>query len=52
MAETSGVRVWGRPRLGSINGVKVTLGNRGMTPEAAPQYTKARKQWKALVRCR
>ena len=28
-------RVPGRPRLGCMDGVKVTLGNRGMTVEAA-----------------
>ena len=31
MAEVSGSRVRGRPRLGWIDGVKVALGNRGMT---------------------
>ena len=35
MAEVSGGRVRGRPRLGWMNGVKVALGNRGMTVEAA-----------------
>ena len=37
MAEVSGGRVRGRPRLGWMDGVKVTLGNRGMTVEAARQ---------------
>ena len=35
MAEVSGRRGRGRPRLGWMNGVKVALGNRGMTVEAA-----------------
>ena len=35
MAEVSGGRVQGRPRLGCMDGVKVALGNRGMTLEAA-----------------
>ena len=33
MGEVSGGRVRGRPRLGWIDGVKVALGNRGMTVE-------------------
>ena len=49
MAEVSGGRVRGRPRLGSIDGVKVALGNRGMTVEAARQCAKDRKEWRALV---
>ena len=36
MAEVSGGQVRGRPRLGWMDGVKVALGNRGMT-------------WRALV---
>ena len=35
MAEVSGGRERGRPRLGWMDGVKVVLGNRGMTVEAA-----------------
>ena len=35
IAEVSGGRVRGRPRLGWMDGVKVALGNRGMTVEAA-----------------
>ena len=31
MAEVSGGRVRGRPRLGWMDGVKVAFGNRGMT---------------------
>ena len=49
MAEVSGGRVRGRPRLGWMDGVKVALGNRGMTVEAARQCTKDRKGWRALV---
>ena len=37
MAEVSGGRVRGRLRLGWMDGVKVPLGNRGMTVEAARQ---------------
>ena len=37
MAEGNGGRVLGRPRLGWMYGVKVALGNRGMTVEAARQ---------------
>ena len=49
MAEVSGGRVRGRPRLGWMGGVKVALGNRGMTVEAARQCAKDRKAWTALV---
>ena len=49
MAEVSGGRVRGRLRLGCMDGVKVTLGNRGMTVEAARQCEKDRKEWSALV---
>ena len=34
MAKVSGGRLRGRPRLGWMDGVKVALGNRGMTVEA------------------
>ena len=50
MAEVSGGRVRVRPRLGWMYGVKVALGNRGMTVEAARQCAKDRKEWRALVR--
>ena len=40
MAEVSGGQVRGRPRLGRMDGVKVALGNRGMTVEAACQCAK------------
>ena len=49
MAEVSWGRVRGRPRLGWMDGVKVALGNRGMTVEAAPQRVKDRKEGRALV---
>ena len=35
IAEVSGGRVRGRQRLGWVDGVKMALGNRGMTVEAA-----------------
>ena len=37
MAEVSGGRVRGRPRLGWMDGVEVALGNRGKMVEAARQ---------------
>ena len=49
MAEVSGGRVRGRPRLGWKDGVKVALGNRRMTVEATRQCRKDRKEWRALV---
>ena len=49
MAEVSGGRVRGRPRLGWMDDVKVALGNRGNPVEAARQCTKDRKAWRALV---
>ena len=49
IAEASGGRVPGRPRLGWMDGVKVALGNRGMTVEAAQQCAKDWKEWRALV---
>ena len=49
MAEVSGGWVRRRPRLGWMDGVKVALGNRGMTVEAARQCAKDRKEWRALV---
>ena len=41
MAEVSGLRVRGRPRLGWVDCVKVALGNRGMTVEAARKIGKS-----------
>ena len=49
MAEVSGERVRGRPRLGWMDSVKVALGNRGMTVEAARQCEKDRKELRALI---
>ena len=49
MAEVSGARVLGRPRLGWMNGLKVALDNRGVTVEAAGQYAKDRKKSRALM---
>ena len=49
MAEVSVGRGPGRPRLGWMDGVKVALGNRGITVEAARQCAKDRKEWRALV---
>ena len=49
MAEVNGGRVRGRPRLGWMDGVKVALSNGEMTAEAARQYAKDRKDWRALV---
>ena len=49
MAEISEGWVRGRLRLGWMDGVKMALGNRGMTVEAARQYAKDRKEWRALV---
>ena len=45
MAEVSGGLVRGRQRLARMDGVKVVLGNRGMTVEA----TKDRKESRAIV---
>ena len=49
MAEVSGGRVRMRPRLRCMDGVKVALGNRAMTVEAARQWAKDRKEYRALV---
>ena len=49
MAEVNGGRVRSRQRLGWMGGVKVALGNRGMTVEAAQQCAKDRKPCRALV---
>ena len=45
MAEVSEGRVRGRPRLGWMDGVKVALGNREMTVEAARKTGKNGKPW-------
>ena len=49
MAEVSRGRVRGRPRLGWMDGVKVALGNGGMTVKVARQCAKDRRAWRALV---
>ena len=49
MVDVTGGWVRGRPRLGWMDGVKVALGNRVMTVEAARQCAKYRKAWRALV---
>ena len=46
MAGVSGGRVRGRPKLGWMDGVKVAVGNRGMTVEAARRCA---KELRALV---
>ena len=49
--EVSEGRVRGRPRLGWMDGVKVALGNRGMTVDAARQCAKDCKAvFSALLR--
>ena len=45
MSELSGGRLLGRPRLGWRDGVKVALGNTGLTAEARRQCAKYRKEW-------
>ena len=47
MAEVSGGRVQGRLKLGRMDGVKVALGNRGMTVEPVRQCMKNQKEWRA-----
>ena len=49
MAKVSWGRVRGRPRLGWMDGVKVALGNRGMTVYASRRCVKDRKEWRTLV---
>ena len=44
MAEVSGGRVRGRPRLGWMDGVNVALGNRGMTGGSASM----RERWERV----
>ena len=41
--------VLGKPWLGWMDVVKVSLGSRGMTLEAARQSANDRKEWRALV---
>ena len=49
MAEVNGGRVRRRPRVGLMDGVKVALGSRGITMEAAWQCARDRKEWRTLV---
>ena len=51
MAEVSGGRERGRPRLGWMDGAKVALGNREMTVEAERQCAKDGKSWRAWYIC-
>ena len=48
-SDVNGGRVRGRPGLGWMDGVKVALGSRGLTVEAARQCAKDRKEWRSLV---
>ena len=45
MAEASGGRVRLRRRLGWMDGVKLALGNKGMTVEAARKTGKSGERW-------
>ena len=45
MAEASGRRAQGRPRLGWMDGVKVALGYRRMTVEAARKIGNSGEHW-------
>ena len=49
IAEVSGGRVRGGPRLGWMDGVTVASGSRGMTVAAAHHCAEDRKEWRALV---
>ena len=49
MVEVSELMVLGRPRLGLISVMKMTLGSRGITVQAAQQCVKDRKEWSTLV---
>ena len=48
-ADVSGRLVRGRPRLGWMDVVKVALGSKGITVEAAQQCVKDRPERRALV---
>ena len=43
-------RVWDRPKLGWINGLRVALSSRGMTVEAARQLVMSEELW-CIWRC-
>ena len=51
VAEVSGGRVRGRPRLLWMDGVNESLGTRGMTVEAARQCVKDRKSGEPSYMC-
>ena len=51
MAEVSGGRVRGRPRVGWMDGVKVALGNRGMTVRLRDNERKIGKNGKPWYIC-
>ena len=51
MAEVSGGRVRGRPRLGWMDGVKVALGNRGIRVVASRQWRKIGKSGEPWYIC-
>ena len=48
MADVSGGRVQGRPRLGLMDGVKMALGRKEVTVEDAQECAKDIKEWRAL----
>ena len=48
-AKVSEYRVWGRPRLDWVDGVKVASGIGGMEVEAARQFGKDRKRSRTMV---
>ena len=45
MADVSGGRVWGRRRLGSVDGAKMALGSSGMTMEAERNIGRSGEPW-------
>ena len=49
MADVSGELVLGIPRFGWMDDVKMSLGRRGMTVEAARQCATDMNEWRALV---
>ena len=51
MAEVSGGRVRGRPRLGWMDGVMVALGNRGMTARLCDNARKIGKSGEPYYLC-
>ena len=48
MAEVSGGRLWGRPRLGWMDRVKAALGSRGMMVETARKIGKSGVPWRRV----